>query len=220
MSSEVRAPGDLSLVVKDAFQSLELPRSAWLDEEEIKRKFYTLSVPCHPDKVHNLPETSKKQAETRFVALNRAFNVLKDPRTRLKHFLELETGRDYSEISEVPDGLTDWFKVVHEALGRAKKHLQGAPNNSPLEKVQRMKVLLEIQTQLQETAKTLSDQVTQYQNQVARLADHWAQLTESDDTQKKRDILHELESLYYQLTYLTRWHSQVQQKMGECFQAL
>ena len=75
----------------------------------MKQKFLELSAQWHPDRVHNAPEAERRAADHRYAELNAAYQCLREPRERLRHFLELETGAKPPDIQQAPAELTDLF---------------------------------------------------------------------------------------------------------------
>ncbi len=66
----------------DHFAILGQPRRPWLEAETLKDAFHRRSATLHPD----VPGTGDA---ARFAALNQAFNVLREPASRLRHLLAL-----------------------------------------------------------------------------------------------------------------------------------
>lgn len=66
----------------DLFAVLGLPRSAWLDAEEIKQRHHHLMASGHPDKSSAAPASA--------TLLNEARRTLQNPTLRIRHFLALE----------------------------------------------------------------------------------------------------------------------------------
>ena len=60
--------------------------------EALKKKFLQLSSAVHPDRVHTGTAAEKQAAHERYVALNAAYQGLKEPKGRLRHLLQLELG--------------------------------------------------------------------------------------------------------------------------------
>src|SRR5687767_12320529 len=65
----------------DCFQLLELPRQPWLDEDRVREQFQRLAGAAHPD--------GASGDNAQFVALNQAWQTLRSPTARLRHYLEL-----------------------------------------------------------------------------------------------------------------------------------
>src|SRR6185503_437127 len=96
----------------DYFALLEEPRRPWLDTESLKKKFLSRSSEVHPDRVHNAAEAEKQMASRHYAELNAAFNCLREPKTRLRHLLELELGTKPEDLQEIPPDLADLFLEV------------------------------------------------------------------------------------------------------------
>ncbi len=96
----------------DAFALLDEPRRPWLDAEALKEKFLPLSSAVHPDRTHNAPDAEKQMTTERYAELNAAYTTLREPRNRLLHLLELETGAKPSDIQRIPPGTMDLFVEV------------------------------------------------------------------------------------------------------------
>lgn len=89
----------------DAFALLQLPRRPWLDAGEVRAAFQRLAATTHPDRFGST---------TAFVELTRAYETLRDPAQRLRHFLALE--QPGLGAGEMPADLVEWFPGVAHAL--------------------------------------------------------------------------------------------------------
>ncbi|MFM1767898.1 MAG: hypothetical protein RJA22_427 [Verrucomicrobiota bacterium] len=96
----------------DFFSLLGEPRRPWLDPEALKTRFLALSAEAHPDRVHHAGPAERDAATRRTAALNEAHTILRDPKSRLLHLLELELGRRPGGIDQAPPGLLDQFLEV------------------------------------------------------------------------------------------------------------
>src|SRR4030095_8723715 len=122
--------------MSDAFAALGEPRRPWIDVEQLKAKFLRLSVEVHPDRFHGDEDVAKAEAGQRYLELNTAFQTLREPRTRLSHLLELETGAKPPAIQRIPPGTMELFVEVGEACREADAFLsRRASVTSPLLKV-------------------------------------------------------------------------------------
>jgi DnaJ-domain-containing protein 1 len=88
----------------DHFAALSLPRRPWIDGEELKDRFHRLSAEQHPDVARTEPGGD-------FSRLTKAYAVLKDAATRLRHLLELEYP-DLSTPQQIPPTLVEQFMKV------------------------------------------------------------------------------------------------------------
>lgn len=110
----------------DCFALLGEPRRPWLDPESLKEKFHKLSATHHPDVA--------KEVGVDFSAINAAYQTLQDPKTRIRHLLELEFPGALSRPLQIPPGITGLF----ENIARRRRDISGflskrATLQSPLE---------------------------------------------------------------------------------------
>jgi len=90
----------------DAFALLQLPRQPWLDADQVRAAFQRLAAEAHPD---------RSGSATDFAELTRAYGILREPASRLRHFLALEQP-DLAPVTEIPADLMAWFPRVAQAL--------------------------------------------------------------------------------------------------------
>src|SRR5262245_34451158 len=120
----------------DYFALLDQPRRPWLDVERLKSRFFALSAEVHPDRFHNLGTAEQQVAQQRFAKLNAAYNILREPKERLLHLLELEMKAKGKEIQQVPAGLMELFMELGQLCRDADAFLAERANAiSPLLKV-------------------------------------------------------------------------------------
>jgi hypothetical protein len=81
----------------------ETPRP-WLDVDEVKARYHELSAREHPD---------ADGATADFAEINRGFQVLSDPATRVRHLLEVE-GVALARTQGVPEDIARFFGPVAE----------------------------------------------------------------------------------------------------------
>src|SRR5476651_2626589 len=98
--------------MSDYFALLNEPRRPWLDADSPKQKFLALSSNVHPDKIHSAGESEKSAAGKQFAELNAAYNCLLEPKLRLLHLIELETGAKPNDIQQIPTALADFFAEI------------------------------------------------------------------------------------------------------------
>src|SRR5258706_6717806 len=96
----------------DFFALFHEPRRPWLDPEKLKSKFLSLSAAVHPDRVHTALAPEKQAAHERFTELNTACQILREPKERLLHLLELELGAKPKDVQKVPPTTLDLFMEV------------------------------------------------------------------------------------------------------------
>src|ERR1043166_6262745 len=96
----------------DYFALLNEQRRPWIDTELLKQKFLALSAEVHPDRVHGAAESQKRAAQERYTELNAAYNCLREPKERLAHLLELESGAKPKQVQNVPPDLMNVFMEI------------------------------------------------------------------------------------------------------------
>jgi curved DNA-binding protein CbpA len=121
----------------DHFALLAEPRRPWLDAEALKSKFHTLSAEVHPDRVHEAAPAEKLAAQQRYTDLNAAYQCLREPRSRIRHLLELELGAKPSDLTNIPEDLMNLFFAVGKQMRETDALLtEKAAATSPLLKVE------------------------------------------------------------------------------------
>jgi curved DNA-binding protein CbpA len=193
----------------DYFALLNEPRRAWIDPDSLKEKFLQLSASVHPDRVHNLGDSERAAAREHYVKLNAAFNCLQQPKLRLAHLIELESGAKPNDIQSIPSELLNWFGEVGDACRGADRLLsEKGKISSPLLQVQwfqksqeQIAILQELQQRLNIRRQALIDSLKQ-------LDAVWIAASASERTK----LLTQLEELHRMFAYFDRWLAQVQEK--------
>ena len=90
--------------MSDFFAVMGLPRSAWLDGEELKERFHRLSAERHPD--------APGGSGAAFSGLNEAWQTLREPVSRLRHFLELTAPESLAASGGAPSELGYLFMDI------------------------------------------------------------------------------------------------------------
>ena len=125
------------ITVTDYFALLNEPRRPWLDADLLKTRFHALSAEVHPDRVHQSSAGDKHAATQSYTELNAAYNCLREPRSRIRHLLELELGAKPSDLTNVPDDLMDLFFAIGKVFREVDALLaEKAWATSPLLQVQ------------------------------------------------------------------------------------
>ena len=98
----------------DYFALLQQPRRPWLDPELLKQKYHELARTGQYDRKALAvgPSDSGDETAPALATLNEAYNVLSNPRLRLRHLLELEGDAASSETNELTSSLADLFLEV------------------------------------------------------------------------------------------------------------
>jgi DnaJ-domain-containing protein 1 len=194
----------------DYFALLNEPCRLWLDADALKQKFLTLSAAIHPDKIHSASNAKKAAAAKSFAELNTAFTALAEPKTRLLHLLELESGAKPTDIQQVPPQLAELFAEVITAYKSADAFIaEKAKATSPLVQVQLFARGQEWVEKLQALQAKLNGLREQLMARLKTLDEHWL----NADPAGRRAMLPTIEELFRLFSYFNRWHSQIQERV-------
>ena len=196
----------------DFFALLNEPRRPWLDPEALKSKFLALSAQAHPDRVRAASPAEKELANRRFAELNAAYNCLREPKTRLQHLLELELGARPTDLQQIPPDLADVFVEIARLCRETDEYLVlKGRTTSPL-----------LQAQLFERGQQWTEQLLARQQDIGRRQDAllarllaldkaWSDTTA--EAPERAGILDQLQEVWRLLSFLTRWTSQIQERV-------
>jgi DnaJ-domain-containing protein 1 len=191
----------------DYFALLNEPRRPWLEPEELKEKFLALSATVHPDRVHQLNEAERQQAQQSCTELNPAYNCLRDPRNRLRHLLELERGSVPKDIQQIPPDLMDVFMEVGQLCRQADAFLAEKDKvSSPLLKVQFFERGQHWTEKLRQLQNSITARRESLVEELKAIDARWESVTNSNP-------LEQLEKLYRLLGYFDRWLGQIQERL-------
>jgi DnaJ-domain-containing protein 1 len=192
----------------DNFLLLDEPRRPWLDPEALKQKFLSLSAEVHPDRAHQLPAARKEAATKCYAELNAAYQCLRDPKERLRHLLELETGAKPAEVQAVPPELVD----SSFEIGRLCKETDAFL----VEKVKVTSLLLQVQLfersqewtgRLMSLQRDIQLRQDELMNELKGMNSAW------ESTAALREPVGRLEQIYHLLGYYRRWSEQLRERV-------
>lgn len=193
----------------DYFKLLEQPRRPWLDPDSLKQAFLALSAQAHPDRVHNAPEPERQAAGWRYTELNAAYQCLREPKERLRHLLELESGARPADIQQVPGELTEPFFEIGRLCREADALLaEKAKTTSPVLRAglfEQGGEILERLTALQQGIGVRREELTA---ELKTMNVAW----ESGEPGAK-PALERLEEIRRRLGYFSRWSEQIQERI-------
>jgi DnaJ-domain-containing protein 1 len=189
----------------DHFALLNEPRRPWLDAELLKARFFELSAELHPDRVHGAAEEERQRVNQRFLELNSAYNCLREPKSRLRHLLELESGAKPKEVQEIPADTMELFLETGQLCRQVDAFLaERAQVTSPLLKVKLFERAQEWTEQLNGAQQTIN-------GKLARLD---AELKEMNSAAGPLPW-QRLERAYRDFSYLGRWAAQIQERVAQ-----
>jgi DnaJ-domain-containing protein 1 len=103
----------------DYFALLGQARRPWIDPDSLKAAFLEISGRAHPDRVATSTDEEREAATRNYAELNAGYNCLRDPKQRLLHLLELESGAPPANVRDIPPGTMDLFMEVGQACRQA-----------------------------------------------------------------------------------------------------
>lgn len=187
----------------DYFALLDQARQPWLDPEGLKEIFHAKTLRSHPD-AQSSGDGSDSSAAA-FAELNEAYQVLRDPKRRLHHFLALASELPTGQSSAIAPGLLEIFSAIAALTPRVEALLQDSGNASnALSRALIQSNATEVQ---QEVTATLDDVRQRYQKAETQLR----RLNAPNET-ASADYFAELRALYLRLSYLTRWQAELEEK--------
>jgi DnaJ-domain-containing protein 1 len=201
----------------DYFDLLQTPRQPWLDLDLLKQKFFTLSTPLHPDRAHNASAEEKIDANQRFSERNVAWLCLRDPKERLAHLLELETGARPGDTQNVPAPAVEFFIAMARLVREVDAFLVAKEKNtSPLLQVESFGQRLQLTERLQELQQRLNTQRDGLLGELQKMNAAWETAPPLGSPERPTALpLAALEDVYRFFSYITRWTGQIQERVGK-----
>jgi len=183
----------------DYFALFERSRQPWLDPRELQRTFHEKTLRTHPDA--QARDDGTGQAETVFAELNEAYQVLRDPKRRLHHFLNLEGFPPAAQTAAIPADIEKIFPAVAALMQAA----DGLVQRTELATTALSRSLMSPElSQMQENLAEMLERISSLQ----RAAE--AELQAISDTWRERPLA--LQDLYLRFSYLARWITELQEK--------
>ena len=200
----------------DCFELLQEPRRPWLDADALKARFLKLSAAAHPDRFHSGTDSERAQANDRSAELNAAYNTLRETRDRLFHLLELERGAPSRDIQRIPAGTMDLFVEIGQCCRDADTFLASNPNSeSPMLKLQRMRQALEWSDRLMILQRQVNVRREALETTLRSLNAAWESAPSPSAPDRKNHLpLESLEDAARAMSYVSRWTSQLQERLG------
>jgi|KBSSwiStaDraftv2_1062776.scaffolds.fasta_scaffold20086_3 DnaJ-domain-containing protein 1 len=197
----------------DYFALLDEPRRPWLDPEILKAKFHALAARVHPDRV-NSSESEKQAADSHYAEVNAAYQCLREPKERLRHLLEVERGSPIEGVQNIPSDTMDLSMEVSRLCREADCFLaEKAKVTSPLLKVQLFEKGLAITERLNSLLVRLAAKLEALTMQLQILNMAWETAPPVGASTRLHVLpCSRLEQIYRDLSYLTRWTQQLQER--------
>jgi curved DNA-binding protein CbpA len=184
----------------DYFALLDQPRAPWLDLEKLKEVYHRKTLVQHPD-TQTPPQNIVTPAAV-FADLNEAYRVLRDPKLRVKHLLNLEGHGVGSRNQIIPQELYDLFPMIGALTQKNRQLLNEIQATSnPLSRALLKSRVLTAQNETDEMRRTIQNLTETATAQLQRINENW---TKDPATQVPA-----LSNLYSVFAYLNRWSTQL-----------
>ncbi len=201
--------------MRDAFKLCGEIRCPWIDADSLKEKFLRRSSEFHPDRFHGMPAAEKEAATAEYADLNAAFALLREPRDRLAHLLQLERGTPPRDIQRIPPGTMDLFIEVGQLCRDVDTHLAASAGaDSPMLRLGRLRAGLEWVERLTALQRRINAQRDVLTDEVRGLNLVWADAPPIGAPERAERLpLERLEEIYRVLSYAMRWTGQIQERL-------
>ena len=199
----------------DNFALLNEPRLPWLNPDELKQRFFQLSSEVHPDRTHNASDSEKEAVNKRYAELNAAYNCLREPKERLIHLLELETGSKPKDIQRIPPGTMDLFVEVGQTCRDTDSFIaEKAKVTSPLMKVQLFEKGMEWTDTLNSLQQKINAKREELLEELKQLNNVWQSAPAIGSSERASKLpIERLEQIYRIFSYISRWTEQIQERV-------
>jgi len=200
--------------VHDWFALLGVPRRPSIDEDVLKARFLELSAVAHPDRTHDADAEEKQRANESFAEMNAAYTCLREPKSRLAHLFELETGARAKEVEQVLPEAMELFIEVGGLCRKVDAFLaERARINSPLLKVEMFERAQEWTEQLQALQRKLNSRRDGLMAELRAMNSAWETAPAKGPGHQSSLPLRRLEEAAREFSYLGRWSAQVQERI-------
>jgi DnaJ-domain-containing protein 1 len=199
----------------DNFVLLQEPRRPWIDPELLKANFLRLAAPFHPDKIHQASESEKAAANDRYAQFNAAYQCLLEPRDRLRHLLELESGAPPRDVQSIPPDLMNLAVEIGQICRETDQFLAArAKTESPLLKVQMFEKGMAWTDKLNRLRQQIDLRREELLAELKTMNTAWEAAPPPGSTGRAAALpLERLEQVCRLFSYLARWTSQVQERL-------
>ena len=198
----------------DYFALLNVPRRAWLDEESLKARFLEVSAQAHPDRAHEAGEHERQKANERFAELNAAYTCLREPKARLAHLFELETGARPKEVEQILPGTMELFMEVSQLCRQVDAFLaERARVTSPLIKVEMFEHAQDWTGKLNALQQKLNSRRKELLAELKDIDAAWMAAPATGPSRAASLPLAQLEKAGREFSYAGRWTAQVQERV-------
>jgi curved DNA-binding protein CbpA len=194
----------------DNFALLQEPRQPWLDLDSLKAVFLKLAAQAHPDKA-----SDKATANARYAELNAAYHCLLEPRDRLRHLLELESGASPKDVQSLPPGTMDLLVEIGQVCRETDLFLTARSKTaSPLLKVQMFEAGMAWTGKLNQLRQRIDLRREELLAELKSMNAAWNAAPLPGSAGRAAALpLERLEQIYRVFSYMARWTEQIQERL-------
>ncbi|MFO1458134.1 MAG: hypothetical protein U1G08_01905 [Verrucomicrobiota bacterium] len=199
----------------DSFALLGEARLPWLDPDALKSRVLPQLAASHPDRVHGASDAERQSATTRHAELNAAYNTLREPRDRLLHLYELETGSRPRDIQRIPPGTMELFVDVGQVCRDLDTFLKRKSEaTSPMVRVSLMQEGFDHLDRLQALQSRVNELRTTLEAELQAMNSTWESAPTAGSPDRAAALpLERLEQIYRSMSYIARWTGQIQERL-------
>ena len=199
----------------DHFRLLDEPRRPWLDAEALKTRYLALSSAVHPDRFHTADAAAQASANERYLAINTAYQCLRETKPRLQHLLELELGAKPAQLQQILPETMDLFMEVSQLCRQIDAFLaEKNAATAPMLKVKFFALGLDWLDRLNALQQKLHPRRAALDTELQSLNPAWQTAPSPDTADARRAALplRRLEEIYRLFSYYDRWAGQLQER--------
>lgn len=199
----------------DYFLLLHQPRRPWLDDADLRERFFRLSAQMHPDHCHEAADAVRESAHHQFAELNAAHQCLRELKPRLRHLLELEMGQPPGNIQRIPPGTMDLFMEIGQTCREVDRFLaERAVVTSPLLRVRMFQPGMDWTDRLNGLQAKVNAKQHDLALELQAMNPAWETAPPPGAPERPRALpLDRLEQVYRALSYIARWTAQLQERL-------
>ena len=196
----------------DYFALLHETRRPWLDADALKTTFLRMAAQTHPDKV---AAEDKAAAGQHYADLNAAYQCLLEPKERLRHLLELESGAPPRDVQTLPSATMDLLMEIGQICREADLFLtEKAKTTSPLLKVGMFETSMALTDKLKPLRQRIDLRREDLLSELKEMNIAWDAAPPPGSAARVDALpLKRLEEVYRVLSYMARWTGQIQERL-------
>jgi curved DNA-binding protein CbpA len=198
----------------DYFALLGQPRQPWLDPASLKTAFLEHSARLHPDRAQ---AGDAAEAARRFAEMNAAYHCLREPKERLLHLLELESGVPPADAQSVPANMVDWLMETARVCRQTDQFLAAKGRGaSPLLQAQWFEQGLEWTARLQALRERIQLRRDELLAESRAMNAAWSSAPPAPSPARAEALpLRRLEEMGRTLSYLARCGGQIEERLAQ-----